>query len=79
MAVLTMPACKRDSASQWLRQRGCISAALAANPLGAMAEVKLRITITRDKQMRRRLDVPQPRPSVPDLLIWFLPAPRAVE
>src|SRR5260221_6837054 len=30
---------------------------LAANPLGAMAEVKLRITDYQDKQMRRRLDV----------------------
>jgi hypothetical protein len=30
---------------------------LAANPLGAMAEVKLKITDYQDKQMRRRLDV----------------------
>ena len=30
---------------------------IAANPLGAMAEVKLRITDYQDKQMRRRLDV----------------------
>jgi hypothetical protein len=30
---------------------------LAANPLGAMAEVKLRITDYQDKLMRRRLDV----------------------
>lgn len=30
---------------------------LAANPLGAMAEVRLRITDYQDKQMRRRLDV----------------------
>ena len=30
---------------------------LAANPLGAMAEIKLRITDYQDKQMRRRLDV----------------------
>jgi len=30
---------------------------LAANPLGAVAEVKLRITDYQDKQMRRRLDV----------------------
>src|SRR5260370_8886955 len=30
---------------------------LAANPLGAMAEVKLRITDYQDKQMRRKLDV----------------------
>lgn len=30
---------------------------LAANPLGAMAEVKLRITDYQDKQMRRRLEV----------------------
>jgi hypothetical protein len=30
---------------------------LAANPLGAMAEVKLRITDYQDKMMRRRLDV----------------------
>src|SRR6266700_1292999 len=31
--------------------------AAGANPLGAMAEVKLRITDFQDKQMRRRLDV----------------------
>ncbi len=30
---------------------------IGANPLGAMAEVKLRITDYQDKQMRRRLDV----------------------
>jgi len=30
---------------------------MAANPLGAMAEVKLKITDYQDKQMRRRLDV----------------------
>src|SRR5438874_12427184 len=30
---------------------------LAANPLGAMAEVKLKITDYQDKMMRRRLDV----------------------
>lgn len=30
---------------------------MAANPLGAMAEIKLRITDYQDKQMRRRLDV----------------------
>jgi len=30
---------------------------LAANPLGGMAEVKLKITDYQDKQMRRRLDV----------------------
>src|SRR3982074_2551284 len=30
---------------------------LAANPLGATAEIKLRITDYQDKQMRRRLDV----------------------
>src|SRR2546426_8866711 len=30
---------------------------LASNPLGAMAEIKLRITDYQDKQMRRRLDV----------------------
>ncbi len=30
---------------------------IAANPLGAMAEIKLRITDYQDKQMRRRLDV----------------------
>jgi hypothetical protein len=30
---------------------------LAANPLGAMAEIKLKITDYQDKQMRRRLDV----------------------
>ena len=31
--------------------------AVAANPLGAMAEVRLRITDYQDKQMRRRLEV----------------------
>jgi hypothetical protein len=30
---------------------------MAANPLGAMAEIKLKITDYQDKQMRRRLDV----------------------
>ena len=30
---------------------------LASNPLGAMAEIKLRITDYQDKQLRRRLDV----------------------
>lgn len=37
---------------------------IGANPLGAMAEVKLRITDYQDKQMRRRLDV-APSASLP--------------
>jgi hypothetical protein len=37
---------------------------IGANPLGAMAEVKLRITDYQDKEMRRRLDV-APSASLP--------------
>jgi hypothetical protein len=37
---------------------------VAANPLGAMAEIKLKITDYQDKQMRRRLDV-APTASLP--------------
>ena len=44
-----------------VRASGFVNAAafggLAANPLGAVAEVKLNITDYQDKQMRRRLDV----------------------
>lgn len=44
-----------------VRASGFVNAAafggLAANPLGAMAEIKLKITDYQDKQMRRRLDV----------------------
>jgi len=44
-----------------VRASGFVNAAafggLAANPLGAMAEIKLNITDYQDKQMRRRLDV----------------------
>ena len=49
---------------------------LAANPLGAMAEVKLRITDYQDKQMRRRLDVAPTAALVRDLPILCSPAPR---
>ncbi len=44
-----------------VRANGFVNAAafggMGANPLGAMAEVKLNITDFQDKQMRRRLDV----------------------